>query len=1082
MLSRVVSLWVPVCIFLFFQGLAHGQKDSLQGPALINHYLLNDQIEKASKELDQQLERLWKTRQYDSLCKYPYLVGKVRLEKTSTQQGINAAEAFVQKIEKSDPSSSSLHTAYIELADLYDELGLHQKALQTGKKALELILKVPGIPLEEVANVRYNIGVSAYSLDSLVEAKYHLQKAVEDYKRSPATKKEKLADGYNALGAIVWTFNQLDSAQYYFKKAVAAVESSDADDTMKLYLSLFFRGNIALLEESQGNVVGALETQKSILADCKIVIAQIQDPMLLERAKRIEGIVLGNLGAMYHDLGYISRANDILRLAYRKKSALYEPTDRRLTTSLIQIAQSEVAMSEYENALMTLDSALNTLHASNGDYLAIKAEILSVIGKTHSITGDMDKALAYYDDSYALYQKAYVKNFSREYLIFLREYALFLAENGQQEKALRIGMKGYDYAKKNAGETSFLLFNHMLNLAKINYLSRNFEATRSWAEMGNKHLDQKIAESTTKLDSIKIEFNKPETILLETQALYELAAHKDVPLLKRLKTKLESAVSILERRKSAIFNNDDVSLLLSEYKSINDFLKKLFLELYGQTHDEHYLDRLISLHESALYYRIRTKLGILNNQSYIDVPKNILERENELKRKISDALGAPTNDGLEDFFDYNSQWETFLDSLEMNHPKYYKLHYASIENALIGLKDNIPSNTTVIRYFFVEDSLYALVIDPESTQLISLGNNNFSESIEGAINSISPGQTCTHLNRLYEILWEPLAKLVSTHKVIIIPDRELFNLSFEMLTPEKITSYEELAHHCLLSKHQISYNYSLVLLNNHSKIFGGDRNYVAFTPVFDKKMKESYALAISDSSNLDKSYLALSSLPFSKDLARDYSKKFDGSSFLNEGASKQVFANLAKEHRIIHIGTHAESNNLSPVFSRLIFAKNIDDKAALDDNSVYTYEIYNYNLASNLTVLTACETGKPTYQPGEGMISLAHAFNYAGSESILTSLWEIDEQSSTQIVGYLYENLLKGMPKDEALQKAKLSYLKEAHGRALAPQYWAGLVLMGNTSAIPLSKSVNWIWILAALAIFLVLALFVVRKSNRKNP
>ncbi len=55
---------------------------------------------------------------------------------------------------------------------------------------------------------------------------------------------------------------------------------------------------------------------------------------------------------------------------------------------------------------------------------------------------------------------------------------------------------------------------------------------------------------------------------------------------------------------------------------------------------------------------------------------------------------------------------------------------------------------------------------------------------------------------------------------------------------------------------------------------------------------------------------------------------------------------------------------------------------------------YDCDLSSQLTVLTACESGKPGFKDGEGMISLAHAFNCAGSESILTGLWKIDEQTS----------------------------------------------------------------------------------------
>src|SRR5690606_17567761 len=118
-------------------------------------------------------------------------------------------------------------------------------------------------------------------------------------------------------------------------------------------------------------------------------------------------------------------------------------------------------------------------------------------------------------------------------------------------------------------------------------------------------------------------------------------------------------------------------------------------------------------------------------------------------------------------------------------------------------------------------------------------------------------------------------------------------------------------------------------------------------------------------------------------------------------------------------------------------------------------------------ILTACETGKPAYQAGEGMISLAHAFHYAGSESMLTSLWKIDEQSSTKIVALFYKNIKKGWPKDKALQQAKLEYMGSSEGRVLHPQYWAGLVLIGDTSPIEILSSYHIIyWITGILLIF----------------
>src|SRR5690606_25099467 len=127
---------------------------------------------------------------------------------------------------------------------------------------------------------------------------------------------------------------------------------------------------------------------------------------------------------------------------------------------------------------------------------------------------------------------------------------------------------------------------------------------------------------------------------------------------------------------------------------------------------------------------------------------------------------------------------------------------------------------------------------------------------------------------------------------------------------------------------------------------------------------------------------------------------------------------------------------------------------------------------------TACETGKPSYQAGEGMISLAHAFNYAGSESILTSLWEIDEESSAKIVKLFYDNLSLGMPKDEALRKAKLSYIAKAERRTVAPQYWAGLVLIGDTTPIDLNNNVAWWWYVLAGIVGFALIILIMRNKK----
>ena len=146
----------------------------------------------------------------------------------------------------------------------------------------------------------------------------------------------------------------------------------------------------------------------------------------------------------------------------------------------------------------------------------------------------------------------------------------------------------------------------------------------------------------------------------------------------------------------------------------------------------------------------------------------------------------------------------------------------------------------------------------------------------------------------------------------------------------------------------------------------------------------------------------------------------------------------------------------------------------------FLYDIYNCNVSSDLTLLTACETGRPGYQDGEGMVSLAHAFNYAGSRSILTGLWKIDEQRSSQITESFIRHLKEGLPSDEALRQAKLDYLSGNPERLLAPAYWSGLVLMGKPGSIQFDNPglSPWWWVLAGACILAIL-LFLRRKFSR---
>jgi CHAT domain-containing protein len=596
-----------------------------------------------------------------------------------------------------------------------------------------------------------------------------------------------------------------------------------------------------------------------------------------------------------------------------------------------------------------------------------------------------------------------------------------------------------------------------------------YEESLFWTNESIKIFNEKKSDKT--IDKVYFEEDKAEIYLINAQSKFYIAKTKDSTILKGILHDVDHAIKAIEEKKISINAFEDIRKLIEDNTTVFDFAKQIHLELYNQTKNTTYLNKTISLHESALYNRIRARLNTKPNISFSNIPKHIADRETKLRILLNNKEA-----NLESMMLNNDKWHNFLDTLKSSYPKYYKMRYATLVEPLNNIHENIPDNTTVVRYIFVQDDLYVVVISATDKYILKLNNENIGDHITQLGTDQSNIETTSLiLHELYLQLWKSLESKIVTENVIIIPDGELFNLSFESLTPTRIQSFKEIATNSLLARHNISYNYSLLLLDTEKKVIDYKNDFVAFAPEFTAKMKQDYSLTITDSLSIDKTYLSLLPQPFSVDLAKEYSRLFNGNFFINENASKQIFTHEANEHKIIHIGTHAESNNITPELSRLIFAKNNSD----EDNSLYTYEIYNASLNSNLAILTACETGKPTYQAGEGMISLAHAFNYAGSESILTSLWKIDEQSSAIIIELFYNNIKQGLPKDEALKQAKLTYLFNAEGRTMAPHYWAGLVLIGDAAPIDLKASSNFLWLVIS-ALLIILATIFILKTRRK--
>lgn len=217
-------------------------------------------------------------------------------------------------------------------------------------------------------------------------------------------------------------------------------------------------------------------------------------------------------------------------------------------------------------------------------------------------------------------------------------------------------------------------------------------------------------------------------------------------------------------------------------------------------------------------------------------------------------------------------------------------------------------------------------------------------------------------------------------------------------------------------------------------------------------------------------------LKWSESEVTGISKILSGKIFLYDQASEEKFKTLASQANIIHLATHAVIDDEAPLYSKFLFSHS---NKTIEDGLLHTYEIYNTDLNANLAVLSACNTGTGKLVNGEGIMSLARGFMYAGCPNVVVSLWQVDDKSTASIMNNFYKEIKKGADKDAALRNAKLEYLKNADEVKSNPFYWAGFVLIGNSYPVPFNqKSIgfSFYWIFIFIFVILIL-LFLMRKK-----
>ena len=196
---------------------------------------------------------------------------------------------------------------------------------------------------------------------------------------------------------------------------------------------------------------------------------------------------------------------------------------------------------------------------------------------------------------------------------------------------------------------------------------------------------------------------------------------------------------------------------------------------------------------------------------------------------------------------------------------------------------------------------------------------------------------------------------------------------------------------------------------------------------------------------------------------------FQSRALLGRQATTAAFSAEAGGYRIVHCSTHAFAAADGELPARL----------ELYDQALLLPELYALSLDADLVVLSACQTGLGREEKGEGVMSLARAFGQSGAACVISSLWTVNDRSTSQLFAGFYQNLQAGQSIDAALRTAKLRYLDDpAVGAALqSPYYWAGFVAVGADRVV-VEGGMNYWW---PVGIVLLLLLLIARALRRRK-
>lgn len=513
---------------------------------------------------------------------------------------------------------------------------------------------------------------------------------------------------------------------------------------------------------------------------------------------------------------------------------------------------------------------------------------------------------------------------------------------------------------------------------------------------------------------------------------------------------------------------------------------KSALRLHDHSKETEFLEVAWNMAEAA---KAAVLLGSVNRIDPAEVegaPAELIAKELAIK---SELLYVKSE--MEADLDSTGEWRrkhlalySALDSVmvdyEENHPEYTRRRFSPVLTSLQEARESVIDGELLISYFYGQDQVYGMAVSSAGVTLKELGQRRTIQALlsdfrEELNTRPTPEVFSRRMDRLYGIGAELYSTLLAPllpgaglpQRLTVIPDGALSYIPFAALPISGSLSQAGRPEY-LAERTQIRYSYAYTALkqaeNSLNRTFKGD--ILAIAPVFTgSKMDASGGQSWGP-------------IPGAAQEVDHLSRLFPHATTRIDTSNRNWFMERAGQHSIIHLATHAYSHPEDPFSSALL----LDGGANAGVEGVLrTADLYTMSIPAHLVVLSACNTGDGPVKRGEGVMSIAHAFSYAGSPSVVMTLWPANDATIQAIISEFYNELAAGASKSLALSSAQRAYLEVADPYHAHPYFWAGVVSFGDDRPLELATDHGrkWLWLIGSGILLMAFLGFWWRKRTR---